>query len=70
MLEDACSLLQDYIALYIVGVCALNKPCGNNGTCIDFENDYMCRCKSGYEGKNCDRGNYRYVPFARSRLID
>ena len=30
-----------------------DNPC-QNGQCIDLENDYRCKCQSGYGGKNCD----------------
>ena len=34
----------------------LGNPCQNGGTCIDegLAGDYICRCKEGYNGKNCE----------------
>ncbi|XP_055602052.1 protein crumbs isoform X2 [Uranotaenia lowii] len=34
-------------------VCASN-PCQNNGSCYAQEQDYLCQCQSGYEGKHCE----------------
>ena len=38
-----------------VDECALN-PCQNGGTCEDGDNKYTCKCKSGWEGVNCETG--------------
>ena len=32
-------------------------PCGVHGeSCEDLVNGYICQCKPGYEGKNCQIG--------------
>ena len=34
-----------------------SSPCQNGGTCQDRVNGYVCTCKLGYIGANCERGN-------------
>ena len=36
------------------------SPCQNSGTCINRYNDYLCVCKRGYSGKNCETGKHAY----------
>ena len=36
----------------VVDECASN-PCRNNGTCMDGDNWYVCKCPSGYSGHDC-----------------
>ena len=31
-------------------------PCNNGGTCVDGQNEYVCHCKPGYNGTNCETG--------------
>ncbi|KAK7502428.1 hypothetical protein BaRGS_00006381, partial [Batillaria attramentaria] len=33
----------------------LENPCKNGGVCSNGNKDYMCNCRPGYAGKNCDR---------------
>ena len=35
-----------------------SKPCQNEGDCYDGINDYVCRCKQGYKGKNCQKSKH------------
>ena len=32
------------------------SPCQNGGVCTNKEGDYKCSCKSGFTGKNCEKG--------------
>ncbi|XP_064483474.1 protocadherin-like wing polarity protein stan [Ornithodoros turicata] len=31
-----------------------SSPCGQNGTCMQKEAGYVCLCREGYTGKNCE----------------
>jgi len=38
----------------IVDICAYTNPCQNGGSCYsDPQGGYVCECKSGYTGRNC-----------------
>ena len=37
------------------GICTVNNPCQNNGTCKQKEKGYMCQCRSGFSGSNCEK---------------
>ena len=37
--------------------CAPN-PCLNGGVCTDLVNDFKCKCRVGYTGKNCNNSKY------------
>lgn len=30
-----------------------SNPCLNGGTCVDQVNGYVCNCRLGYKGNNC-----------------
>lgn len=34
----------------------LDLPCQNNGTCINNNGSYTCRCESGWESHDCEKG--------------
>ncbi|KAI0218722.1 Zonadhesin [Lamellibrachia satsuma] len=38
----------------IPGNACLSAPCQNDGWCITGGDDYVCQCRVGYEGKNCE----------------
>ena len=37
-----------------MGFCA-KSPCLNNGTCFNVDNDYECKCKPDFDGRNCGK---------------
>ena len=37
-----------------MGFCA-KSPCLNNGTCFNVDNDYECKCKPDFDGRNCEK---------------
>ena len=47
-----------------------SSPCQNSGTCNNRYNDYMCHCKSGYSGKNCETGKHAYGFLCKGREGD
>ena len=46
------------------------SPCQNGGTCINRYNDYLCACKRGYSGKNCETGKHAYGFMYEGREVD
>ena len=36
----------------------LSSPCHNGGSCMDLFNSYICHCPNGFDGINCENGNY------------
>ncbi|CAH1781738.1 unnamed protein product [Owenia fusiformis] len=54
------SSLPSIVDLVMNAICndeneCLDTPCMNNGTCIDLVHGYMCECKSGFSGIQCER---------------
>ena len=35
-----------------------SHPCKNNGTCTDRVNRFNCNCEPGFNGTQCETGNY------------
>ena len=35
-----------------------SHPCKNNGTCTDRVNGFKCSCAPGFNGTQCETGNY------------
>jgi len=31
-----------------------SNPCQNNGTCVNGLDEHLCKCKSGFDGNNCE----------------
>ena len=54
-------LKSDHQMLYVLYILGTNQcassPCVN-GNCINQGESYQCRCKNGYEGKNCDKSKF------------
>ena len=46
-----------------------STPCQNGGTCTDLINAYSCTCEDGYEGTDCETGNYSLFSFEKSVYI-
>ena len=45
------------LSLYItLDECRVSNPCKNGAQCSDLRGSYTCKCKSGYQGKNCEGG--------------
>ena len=45
--------------MYVVDIIECNSnPCTNGGTCTDRVNRYICKCRAGYTGTNCETGMY------------
>ena len=44
-------------------------PCQNGGTCVNMPGSYLCRCRTGYSGTNCDTSkNCMAVPHSKGAL--
>ena len=41
-----------------------SHPCKNDGTCVDQVNGFNCSCAPGFNGKQCETGNYIQNPFS------
>lgn len=54
--EDLMSLSRDFVNFVCEekNMCAVN-PCQNGGTCENGEKTYVCRCPTGFAGKDCGR---------------
>ena len=46
-------LIISFLSYSDINECEPN-PCQNGAQCTDLVNDYECKCKPGYSGKNCD----------------
>ena len=40
-----------------------SHPCKNNGTCTDRVNGFNCSCAPGFNGTQCETGNYNQNYF-------
>ena len=45
-----------------------STPCQNGGTCTDLINAYDCACRDGYEGTDCETGNFSEIMCSRKRM--
>lgn len=60
--------LLTYIYLFVmsaVNYCAKN-PCRNGGKCQNGKSSYVCQCPSGFAGKNCEQGQFKF--WIRNKL--
>lgn len=55
-LESIARNLIDHIFLTDINECQTKKPCQNGATCENLPGTYKCSCKTGYTGKNCQKG--------------
>lgn len=47
----------DLLWVFFTDICKDANPCQNGGSCNSYQGGYICECKSGYTGKNCETGN-------------
>lgn len=55
LLSDICL----YMFLFFfpdINECEMLLPCQNNGTCLNNNGSYVCICKEGWQGYNCEDG--------------
>ena len=49
-----------------INECSTRSPCKNGATCVNTFGGYQCNCAKGFQGKDCDQGDYYLilpVPF-------
>jgi hypothetical protein len=44
-----------------VNECEKFSPCQNNGTCINNNGSYACNCTEGWQGYDCENGNFQIL---------
>ncbi|XP_041374199.1 uncharacterized protein LOC121387240 [Gigantopelta aegis] len=54
-LETVTSQFGDFVCEDTVADLCNTDPCQNGGVCEIADRDYICRCRPGWAGKNCDR---------------
>ena len=48
--------LYQFVLSYLdINECA-GSPCKNGAKCLNIPGRYLCSCKSGFTGRNCDTG--------------
>lgn len=50
------SITVTYISTSDVDECTVFEPCHNNATCINNNGSYLCYCKDGWQGQQCQKG--------------
>ena len=58
--NSPCCFLVSYYPLTDIDECN-STLCQNGGTCTDGVNSYTCACVAGYEGDNCETGEYYLI---------
>jgi hypothetical protein len=43
------------------------QPCLNDGVCVDHVNAYSCKCKRGFAGTNCEKGEKTFLHHSHSK---
>ena len=56
----ATDLYLAYGIIADINECA-SAPCRHGGSCLDRVNGYVCRCRPGYTGVNCETGKLTLV---------
>ena len=41
-----------------INECSTRSPCKNGATCVNTFGGYQCNCAKGFQGKDCDQGDY------------
>jgi hypothetical protein len=53
---ETTDLLKHYLFIFPeINECE-SSPCQNRAECVDKVDSYICTCKDGYEGINCEIG--------------
>ena len=55
---DDLNALNLFIFSHLVPDPCLPSPCLNNGTCINTDTTYQCRCARGFFGERCERRDF------------
>ena len=55
---DDLNALNLFIFSHLVPDPCLPSPCLNNGTCINTDTTYQCRCAQGFFGELCERRDF------------
>ena len=55
-LQHQIQVFNIFAVLSDIDECA-SIPCTNGGQCDNKVNSYVCACKAGYQGINCEIGN-------------
>jgi len=57
IVEQTVNYVRKNICQISNNVCT-SRPCRNGGTCIALGSQYLCLCKAGYSGSNCQSCMY------------
>ena len=60
--RDNHFLKQPSLYSFFTDLCSTN-PCQNGGSCYSDQGGYVCECKSGFSGQNCQIGNVKLHCF-------